>query len=197
MSYYRRQSSTARFRAIEEKKKAAAWARSVIERKDVLLFDTETTGLGPDARIVEISVLSTQGRLIASELLDPEIVMPEKVSMINGITAVMLQGRRKFWEIAPNVARLMSDGTFVAWNTPFDIARLQYEFERISFLYPSPDIDDAMVRYCRFSGRTENRCAMHKASDELGITMTQQHRSAGDCRMMLEIIRRMAQWEDK
>lgn len=64
-----------------------------------LIVDTETTGLGDDAEIVEIAVVDSQGSIVFDSLVKPRRPIPREASDIHGITNAAV-------EDAPGFAQL-------------------------------------------------------------------------------------------
>ena len=63
---------------------AASWAAALVKRADVLYLDTETTGLGNDAEIVDIAVIDSSGRIILNALVRPSGRIPREASDVLG-----------------------------------------------------------------------------------------------------------------
>ena len=57
---------------------------------DSLILDTETTGTGSDARMIELSIVSTEGELLYNQLFATGEPLPEVIPGITGITDEML-----------------------------------------------------------------------------------------------------------
>jgi DNA polymerase III epsilon subunit-like protein len=55
----------------EARAKAIAWAIGVIDDPRVIYLDTETTGFGPRAEIVDIAVVSAAGEVVLESLVQP------------------------------------------------------------------------------------------------------------------------------
>ena len=45
-----------------DRQSAVLWARGLLDSGDVLFLDTETTGLGPQAEIIDLAIVATTGR---------------------------------------------------------------------------------------------------------------------------------------
>ena len=58
-----------------ERQLAIKEARRLLEL-DLVIFDTETTGLGPDAEIVEVAALKVDGTVLLDTLLKPRQPIP-------------------------------------------------------------------------------------------------------------------------
>ena len=71
-----------------------------------LCIDTETTGLGDDAAILEIGLVAMRaGRVLKTRsiLVDPQIPIPAAASEIHGITAETVAGCPTISEVADEV----------------------------------------------------------------------------------------------
>ncbi|HHJ4165905.1 TPA: exonuclease domain-containing protein, partial [Raoultella ornithinolytica] len=51
-----------------------------------LFIDTETTGLGEDAEIVEICIIDSHGSIMLNTLIKPTKPIPDEAIAIHGIT---------------------------------------------------------------------------------------------------------------
>ena len=89
-------------------------------------MDLETTGLSLSVdRIVEIGLLKVhpdRKEEIFSNLVNPEIPIPEEVIAIHGITNEDVAGKQTFKEIAEEVERFISDCDIAGFNVKrFDL----------------------------------------------------------------------------
>jgi len=53
---------------------------------DILVLDTETTGLGDSAEIIEIGIINGSGEVVMNTLVKPSISIPATATAIHGIT---------------------------------------------------------------------------------------------------------------
>ena len=67
--------------------------RDLLDRDDVLLVDTETTGLSDKAEVIEIAAIDTVGNLRLSVLSMPEGRISSGASRVNGLTRKEVEGR--------------------------------------------------------------------------------------------------------
>jgi DNA polymerase-3 subunit epsilon len=113
----------------------------------VLGFDTETTGLSAEKgdKIIEFAGLTydfATGKLVDKfvQRIDPERAISAGAQEIHGIAYSDLVGMPKFRDVAPEIARRMSDVDLViAHNIAFDLEFLITEFTAASV--PVPDVD--------------------------------------------------------
>lgn len=118
--------------------------RQALEKFDnkVCLLDTETTGLGRDDRIVEISIipfdLSTmQMGKSSSTFIDPKKRIPEEASKIHNIYDKDVAGKPTFDQIMPRLFPYLSSRLVVIHNSKFDMRMILNEAKRAKVMLPS------------------------------------------------------------
>lgn len=93
------------------------------------LLDVETTGLGPDAQVVEVAVAhlelgDDEPRLVLCERVRPTVPIEPGATRAHGITDADLMGCRPWPEVLPDVLAACADRVPVAYNAPFDFGHL-------------------------------------------------------------------------
>jgi hypothetical protein len=111
-------------RAAEDRKR---WAAAALDDPDVVVLDTETTGLHTTARIVEIAVLSSGGEVLLDTLLDPGEPIPAEVSELHGITDATVAGAPTFSDVLPTLTALLDGKRCLIYNDVYDLGRLRHE----------------------------------------------------------------------
>ena len=114
------------------KKKSArsirrAWRR-LLDRSDVLIIDTETTGLGDRAEVLEVAVIDTTGAIRFNRLSLPQGRISSKASAVHGLTRKELKRQTAPASPAIHVELLdvlKSAKIVLGWNLPFDIRLLR------------------------------------------------------------------------
>ncbi len=106
-----------------------------LEAFEVIVLDTETTGTGRDARIVELAAARVDvhsGRVIERRgmLLDPGCPIPRDASQVHGITDAMVRGKPTLGQVWSRVMAFAGDLPIVAHHAVFDRSRLEFEIER-------------------------------------------------------------------
>ncbi|MBF0154198.1 MAG: DNA polymerase III subunit epsilon [Magnetococcales bacterium] len=104
--------------------------------KRLIVLDTETTGISPEAghRILEIGCVELVGMRPGERrqwYLDPEREIPEEVIQIHGITQEMVVGKPKFAEIAHEFLEFIQDDPLIIHNAAFDLGFLNAELARM------------------------------------------------------------------
>ena len=170
----------------------AQW-EAILDQDDVLILDTETTGLGARAEIVEIVMLDTTGAIRFEALSMPVGRIPREASDIHGLTRAALQreGARPWPEIHPDVVSVLSGAAIVvAWNAPYDSRLLSQAAERHNLLVPDLPWLDLLADYRII--RPGGRHRLTDAADRESVSPGTAHRALGDCRTVLSVMRAVA-----
>ena len=168
---------------------------ALLERDDVLILDTETTGL-KNAEVVEVSVINTKGDVLLDTLVRPRTsYMNPHARRVHGISLVDLEGQPTWPEVLPDLIALTDQATVLAWNAPFDARMLEQTSAAWGVTHPKILFACAMQMYARLKGT--RRTGLHKAVGQEGLAhlleMHQSHRALGDVRFVLEVLRAITQ----
>jgi DNA polymerase III epsilon subunit family exonuclease len=111
-----------------------------LDEVDFSVIDVETTGLSVERgdRVCEIGIVRLRGGAVIetySSLINPQRPISAGAYAVNGISPSMVAGAPIFADIADNVHALIEGAVLAAYNAPFDLSFIDYEF-RISG-YPS------------------------------------------------------------
>ena len=159
---------------------------------DSLILDTETTGTGSDARVIELSIIDTEGSILFSQLFSTGEPLPEVIPGITGITDEMLEGMPSFGEKAEEIGAILNGKTIIGWNVSFDKRIVENEFAsagKLALLSPA-GWEDAMELYSLSQGKAKKWCKLIKAKEEMEIGESQEHRATADCIDTLAVMRR-------
>ena len=170
------------------------WKKEILKliTPDSLILDTETTGTGSDARVIELSIIDTEGSILFSQLFSTGEPLPEVIPGITGITDEMLEGMPSFGEKAEEIGAILNGKTIIGWNVSFDKRIVENEFAsagKLALLSPA-GWEDAMELYSLSQGKTKKWCKLIKAKEEMEIGESQEHRATADCIDTLAFMRR-------
>lgn len=105
-------------------------ASTILEQDNLVVMDTETTGLGSDDEVVEIAAISGAGDTLLHTLIRPTRPIPADATKVHGIGNTDVRDAPTMREIAPSIARVL-EGKFVAvYNAEFDFRLLWQSMER-------------------------------------------------------------------
>ena len=102
---------------------------------NILIYDTETTGIAPDDRIMQIAIYNVKTDESYQQYINPEISMKKKASEITGITDDFLKNKPIFSKIVNNFEDFIFKNTkknditlLIAHNNNFDESKLRKEY---------------------------------------------------------------------
>ena len=172
----------------------AGAVRGLLDRDDVFVLDTETTGL-KGAEVIEVALVDTRGETRLDTLVQPKTArMNPHAQRVHGLSLRDLRDQPTWPEVFPELLRLTRNATILAWNAPFDAAML----EQTSAVWGLPHPKLLFVCAMRLYAKTHGKSAygLHKAVVAEGLdallTQHQSHRALGDVVFTLELLRRLA-----
>jgi len=146
------------------------------------IIDVETTGGNfVNERLTEIAVYLHDGTRIVDEfstLLNPEQPIPYMITRITGISNEMVANAPRFCEVARKIVEMTEGATFVGHNASFDYNFIRHEFKRLGYNYRRPTI--CTVKLSRKLLPGKQSYSLGKLCQEIGITIENRHRAAGD-----------------
>lgn len=170
---------------------------------NAVIIDTETTGLGCDAQIVQLSAVDMQGNVLINRMFKPTVDIDSEASKITGITMETVKDEPTFAEcwtekILPVLA---THQIFVAYNSPFDSRMLEQTCKAFDISCPEMKWEDAMrivslyrqapngkvVSNCPFPA-----CKLTVVAKELGVEVKDAHDALGDVKMTLAVLQKIA-----
>ena len=168
----------------EPRRRAALTAMT--ENLQLVVIDTETTGLRPTDRIVEVALVDLPGGTIGniwSSLVRPGDA-PVRATRIHGITDDHLAGAPLFDDVEPSVtAALTARGdrrvVLVGHRAAFDAARLAYEYRLAGRALPPVLLLDT-ITLANATGVVSGTAKLDDLLGALGLANSSPHRAAGD-----------------
>lgn len=100
-----------------------------------IVLDTETTGIGPDHRVIEVGAVELENMLPTGRTFHRYVNPGRKVDpgafRVHGISDSFLADKPKFLMIAGELLKFIADADLVAHNANFDKEMLDREYERL------------------------------------------------------------------
>jgi len=96
----------------------------IIIHTNAIIFDTETTGLGFDDEIVELSIIDFDGKVLFDSLLKPDKMVSGEAAEVHKIYPEMLVNQPRFCHKASTISKLFNGKTVVGYNIGFDMRML-------------------------------------------------------------------------
>ena len=157
---------------------------------DYVSIDIETTGLGSDARIIELGAVRIRhGRKVAeySQLVNPEVPIPSKVTQITGITDRDVRRQPTISKALPRFLAFCGKDMLLGHNIErFDLPIIAKEAERVGVTMPYVEFVDTL----EVSQSLLPQLDRHRVVDLIryfGIAQTERHRAADDAAQTAQI----------
>lgn len=162
-------------------------ATTPLNHLSYVVFDTETTGLLPNAGDEICQIAATRivnGNIVADEqinaLVDPERHIPKAATKIHHITNEMVKNQPKIDVVGRALHSFARGSVLVAHNAPFDMAFLHRHADKIGAQFDHPVIDTVLLSAVVFG-----QSASHSLDDiclrlNVVIPPHQRHTALGD-----------------
>jgi DNA polymerase-3 subunit epsilon len=118
----------------------------------VVYLDTETTGFGPRAEIIDIAVVDATGEVIFESLVHPTRRIPADAIAIHGITNADVKDAPEWCDLYEDVLRVLAGRRIIVYNVIFDRQMVKQACDRYALAAPAADWECAMRRYAGFYG---------------------------------------------
>ncbi|WP_279142689.1 3'-5' exonuclease [Photobacterium phosphoreum] len=173
--------------------------------KNVLLFDTETTGIGMMDEIIELGIINAEtGEVLIDTYLKPLKTIPQEAINIHGITNEMVADAPTWLEIQSQLIELVYDKHLCAYNVDFDrrlfiqtagihgtdkniidYYRDKHEFAPCAMLWYAEFYGESSWKAGQFKWQKLTTAAIQQQIDFSDLTA---HRAVSDCEIMRRVI---------
>ena len=172
----------------------------------LVIIDTETTGLGDDAEIIEIAALRCDGQVMLNTLVKPLQLIPACATAIHGITNDMVADAPSWPEVIGQLILATGPDDFLAYNSAFDARLIKQTTDAyygdISVLFNAyherhwcvMDVYSIFRNIKEGDGYKKHKL-IEAARYEGVIIEGSPHRALPDCQLTLELIKIMARGE--
>lgn len=167
-----------------------------IDEIELVIFDTETTGLYPDTgdRVVELAGLRVKGNeriAVFDMLVNSGRGISPGAFAINKITPEMLKEASVPGIVIPEFLNFISASCLCSYNAEFDLSFLNNELK----LLGRPALKDIIVFDVLAMAKkllpNLSRYALWSVARELGVPTAQKHRALADVEMTYEVFNKL------
>lgn len=155
-------------------------------------FDTETTGLGKNAEIIEIGAVKVVNGNITesfSELVNPDVLISPMITNLTGIDDDMVKDADKIYDVLPRFCKFAGNNILVGHNALGFDCRVMGHWADEHEIYIGNEVFDTLrfVRYrCEpFPGMKNHRLSY--LCDYFGIGPKRYHRATADAEAAAEL----------
>lgn len=180
------------------KERAVAWAIKTSSDPDILVVDLETTGLGPDAEIVDIAAITMVGTIVLDQLICPLRSIPAEAVRVHGITERMVHKMPMFREFYPRIVQAFRGKTLCIFNGAYDTGIIRQVCQADGLTDPIGAWQCAMLAASDFFGEPNKRGdgfrwpKLGEAAAALGIENPTAHRALADAETTRRLVLAMA-----
>lgn len=157
---------------------------------DFVVFDIETTGLSSkNDMITEIGAVKVMGGKVAetfSQLINPGIPIPPKITELTGITNEMVAGMPSIDTVMPEFKKFMGDSILVAHNATFDIGFIREKMNILNMEFDNPVMDTLELARSVFTGLKNHK--LNTVAKHLEVSLINHHRAVDDATATAEIL---------
>jgi len=182
----------------QQRRDAALWAADLF-RRDAVIFDSETTGLGAGDEFVQLGVIDLRGDVLLDALVRPSRPIPREATAIHRLTDAAVAGAPAFPALYETLRDALGGRTVIVYNADYD-QRILWQTCR---LYHLPMIEAgrwycAMKAYARYHGAWNSQHGdfrwhrLTAACAAEGVPVSAAHSALADCHLTLGLLRRMA-----
>ena len=165
----------------------------LLYRPDVMIVDTETTGMDSDDEVVEIAVIDTIGQVRLNEVIMPKVDVSVGATQQHGLTRKVLgsMGAKNWGRHHDRIGQLLGSAEVVfAYNVEFDQQRID-QSARANGLPVLHGVTwrCLMKEYAQWrGGRTWSKLPRAYAREIDVSSVKQEHRALPDCYMCLGLM---------
>lgn len=149
---------------------------------EFVVFDIETTGLSAkNDMITEIGAVKIKdGNVIESfsQLVDPQVPIPEKITKLTGITDQMVEGKPKIEEVIKEFKTFIGNHVLVAHNAKFDIGFIRDKLSLVNLVLDNPVLDTLELVRTVYPDLKNHR--LNTVAKYLGVELINHHRAVDD-----------------
>jgi len=124
---------------------------------DLVVLDTETTGLESLDQVIELAIISMNGDILFNQRFRPSVDIDPHAQEVHGISSADLASCPSWPEFQPQIERILAAKTALIFNQSFDMRLLRQTAE--AYNCPTLWIDN--LHTC---------CAMYEAAEAYGAT---------------------------
>ena len=158
---------------------------------EFVVFDIETTGLNKDVNnIIEIGAVKVKNHEIIdrfSALINPEILLPDKIISLTGITDELLKDKPTIDEVLGDFLDFIEGTVLVAHNAAFDVGFISVWAKRLYERSVDNTVLDT-VELARTMYPDLNNHKLNTVAAHLEVSLENHHRAVDDAAATAEIM---------
>ncbi|QIR16658.1 3'-5' exonuclease [Shewanella aestuarii] len=161
---------------------------------DVLIIDTETTGLNHNAQVIELGIIDAKGNVLYQQRFKPTVAIEDGAIRIHHIKDADLENEPTWKECIDEIKAITADKIIWAYNCDFDAEKMSntcLAFDEDDFWLEQLDWYDAMVIAAQHF-LDKRRMSLSQAVKMSRLKYKAAHTAIGDCQMTLDVLKHIA-----
>lgn len=138
-----------------------------------ITVDTETTGIGSDDQIIQLSIVNLNNEILFNEYFKPSVAISQEATNVHGITMEQLLDKPSFSVFSDQILKLLRDKYIIGYSIDFDIRMIKNHLPGVENLGFTGLIDLIKI-YAEYHGVLSSRGGyklqkLSKALNDLSI----------------------------
>ena len=171
------------------------WAQELMKNENILILDTETTGLGDCDEIIQLAIIDIRGHTHFHYFFQPITEISDEALAVHGITDQKLATAPCFADVYRTLRSVLHDCDIIAYNAEFDKRMIEQTCRKYG-LEPLNQVTwhCLMEKYAFFLGRRRKNGTyiaqtLKAACEQQGVFIKKAHDAVNDCLAVLELMR--------
>ena len=156
---------------------------------NLLILDTETTGLGAGTEVVELSMIDMTGQVVMDTLVKPSYTTSwDGAERIHGISPAHVADAPSIEDLMPELNKYLCQAEgLIIYNRQYDLGILREAYQKAGCLMPRVNTYCAMLTYGK-AVKASKWQSLVKAAAHVGHVWTgEAHRALSDCYATLDV----------
>jgi DNA polymerase III subunit epsilon len=183
-------------KGLERRRKSAIASLDLKDEEDILILDTETTGLDKNAEIIEIAIIRLDGSVVLNTLVKPLSKIPRAATRIHQITNKMVSDAPSWKDVYQDYKNVTHDKKILVYNADYDKRLIRQTCKLYGLSTPRREWGCVMLAYAEYHGQKKyDDFAWQKLSHallQMGIESSDEsHRALSDCLATSNLVQAM------
>lgn len=127
------------FDSTNTRARATRWAHHLLARQNWWILDTETTGLGTKAEIIQIAAVDCAGNALIDSLVKPTVEIEPKAYRVHGISQARVEKAKPFDLVLLDALKALGEREVVVYNSSFDLRMIHQSLKAHGLYFQLPE----------------------------------------------------------